>query len=368
MKEFDYWDQLYKDQRLFNFSGNPEGLLWLKLKSIIRKEYVYDFIALNYPHTVKMPISKQFKMLFDLMVTDIEHSTSLLDSYSISRDSANRESMDIEKKVSELYQLQNFHWGGDYNNSLDKYLIRHYVKNFHTYDELIKIIPTEISSVVTGYLLNSWYNHWSSIIIEYIFKAHTRVIPTVGQIKGIDFFIDNVPFDLKVTYLPTEYIKGIRKKLSLPQEINYLKKEAKSIGITFNQGAANSIYYEIIEKLKNRNNDQAKAILKKVSEDQRAVLEHAVNNPEELTIWLYENQGEMRFGSENRIYILLYDLIDPLASWKLKRNMDLLGPKINKFLNSFDSRNLERYKIEFEYQGKNGSYQSYSDIIFVINE
>jgi len=50
-----------------------------------------------------------------------------------------------------------------------------------------------------------------------------------------------------------------------------------------------------------------------------------------LIKWLYENQGEMRFSSENRLFLVLIDTSDFSSSWKLKRNLDILAPAINSF-------------------------------------
>ena len=62
------------------------------------------------------------------------------------------------------------------------------------------------------------------------------------------------------------------------------------------------------------------------------ILKEAVENPHGLAKWLYENQGEMRFGSENRLFLVLVDTDDFTGSWKLKRNMDLLEPIIKNYL------------------------------------
>ena len=56
---------------------------------------------------------------------------------------------------------------------------------------------------------------------------------TVGQIKSVDFFINNVPFDLKVTYLPAEYIKDKRKEKGYPVELTFLKKKTEEAKIGF---------------------------------------------------------------------------------------------------------------------------------------
>lgn len=86
-----------------------------------------------------------------------------------------------------------------------------YVKVYQNYNTLVSKFDSDISSAVQGYVLCSWYNHWSSILIENIFKSHEAVLPTVGKIKKVDFFISETPFDLKVTYLPDNFIEKQRK-------------------------------------------------------------------------------------------------------------------------------------------------------------
>jgi len=53
-----------------------------------------------------------------------------------------------------------------------------------------------------------------------------------------------------------------------------------------------------------------------------------------LAIWLYENQGALRFGADNRFYIVVLDTEDRSNSWKLKRNFDLLKRSVYGFLSS----------------------------------
>ena len=48
---------------------------------------------------------------------------------------------------------------------------------------------------------------------------------------------------------------------------------------------------------------------------------------------MYENQGAQRFGSDNRLFVVLLDTKNPQESWKLKRNFDLVFSKIDEFFN-----------------------------------
>jgi len=268
---------------------------------------------------------------------------------------------------SELYKLKSFAWGGDYQNSLDKYLVSHYVKVIQSYDELLSKFKTEISTAVQGYVLNSWYNHWSSILIEHIFKLHPIVLPTVGQIKSVDFFINNMPFDLKVTYFPAEFLKQQRRIKGFPVELTYLKMKARELKFNFDKEAVPSdIYYEIMEKLKDRNDKSSREALNKLIVENMIIVSESLKNPKQLAKWLYENQGEMRFGSENRLYLVLIDTEDFSNSWKLKRNLDLLTPTINSFLNGFKNKKPQDLKINFRYTGRPQEFTALSDILFVV--
>jgi len=366
---YAYWKKIHDMSSLEEFNQNIVGQLWLKLKSIIRPELIKEFIKENNITLKSTTSTKQFEELFVILNKNVDISHKLLDHYILKKNISILSELNINYLVSELYKLQVFEWGGDNKNSLDKYLVSHYVKTIQSFDLLNSKFETEINNAVKGYVLNSWYNHWSSILIEHIFKTHSSILPTVGQIKYVDFFINNIPFDLKVTYFPSGYLGIKRKEKGLPVEITYLKSKAKELDITFDKKASpSSIYYEIIEKLKDRNTEECKNVINTIKNENLNIVNEAKSNPKDLAKWLYENQGEMRFGSENRLFLILIDTdtTNFSNSWKLKRNMDLLTPTINNYLNHFSEKNISDLEISFNYPGKNKTFHSLADIIFVI--
>lgn len=368
MGDFKYWDNLHKNETLEEFSSNRAGLLWLKLKSIIRVELVKGFLDFA---DYKIDSKKQgdnFRVLFELLLIDIEKSHKLLDGYIKYISNKQIANIDIQQLVSELYKLKNFEWGGDYQNSLDKYLVSRYIKVQNpSFDYLMSKFETEINPAVQGYVLNSWYNYWSSILIENIFKSHPGVLPTVGQIKSVDFFVEDIPFDLKVTYLPAEYIKKKRKEKGFPVELTFLKQKAKAAGIIYDKHAKpNNVFYEITEKMKDRNDDLCKQTLQTLKDEKIQILKEAQKESKLLAKWLYENQGEMRFGSENRLYLVLVDTEDFNNSWKLKRNIDLLEPTIVSYLDNFKNKKTKDLQVNFEFKGKPHGFTALADVIFVI--
>lgn len=367
MKDFNFWKKLHESEKLEEFSKDKTGLLWLKTKSIIRKELIAEFIKTNNIILRETALAKQFIELFNHLCKDVNNSNIILDKFIKTENDKQVQNLDTTQLVSELYKLKNFDWGGDYQNSLDKYLVSRYVKVQKSYDALITKFETEINVAVQGYVLNSWYNHWSSILIEHIFKSHSEVLPTVGQIKSVDFFINDVPFDLKVTYLPAEYIKSKRKEKGCPIELTYLKKKATEANIDFDKKAKPAdILYEIVEKMKDKNDAFSIDVLATLKNEKLEILKEVQDNPKMLATWLYENQGEMRFGSENRLFLVLVDTDDFTNSWKLKRNLDLLKPTILSYLDNFKNKKLEDLTVSFEFKGKPQTFTALTDVIFVV--
>lgn len=126
------------------------------------------------------------------------------------------------------------------------------------------------------------------------------------------------------------------------------------------------IYYEISEKLRDRDSKESLEVLYSLKKQNIGIVDECKTNPKLLTKWLYENQGEMQFGAENRLFLVLIDREDFSSSWKLKRNLDLLQPVIYNYLDNFENKSLNDMEIDFSYQGKSKIYKAYADVIFVI--
>jgi len=390
MNNFKHWKELQQKQQLAAFNTDSSALLWLKIKSILRKELLCEFLSSNHIKLQHTTMNLQFEELFNLLERDITQSHLILDNFIKQISRKQIELFNQEQLISELYKLNHFQWGGDYQNSLDKYLISKYVKvKQPSYEELLSKFDTEINTTVQNYVLSSWYNHWSSILIENIFKQqyasnstpthridfdseihpsqHPAVLPTIGQIKNVDFFINNIPFDLKVTYFPNEYMKQRRKEIGLPPELTFLKNKATELGIFFDKkDKTTNIQYEITEKLKDRNDAISSAVLNQLKQERLSIVTEAQKNPKPLIQWLYENQGEMRFGAENRLFLILVDTDNFESSWKLKRNVDILQPVIHQYLNNFSKKDQLSLKIEFTYKNNPEKYNTLADCIFIV--
>ena len=234
---------------------------------------------------------------------------------------------DYQALVSELFKLRYFDWGGDYKNALDKYLVDKYVETYNKYDALVSKFDKEINRAVQGYILCSWYNHWTSILIENIFKSHPCVLPTIGRIKRVDFFINNIPFDLKVTYLPANFIEAKRKEMGLKKELTELKNIAKESKIAYsNHSKSDDIYYEIVEKLKIKNDEVCNAALQNIKKIRNDILNEAILYPQLLVQNLY----------------------------------------IVNYLDNFSKKKIDDLSLNFKYKNRDIEYLAIADILFII--
>ena len=233
MQNYKYWSDKLASQELTEFTTNTEAMLWLKIHSITKQDVLKAFVK---KENLKLKATKVEQRAIEIYDSIDESQISVwndkLDAFFRETNADQRAALNIDRLKLDLYRIQHFKWGGDQNNSLDKYFVSHYVKSISSYQELQTKLATEALPVVTNYVMASWYNHWTSIVIEHIFKKHPSVLPTVGQIKSIDFIVKGIPVDLKVTYLPKWFLQGdisaYLESLGLPSsELKALKGIAR---------------------------------------------------------------------------------------------------------------------------------------------
>jgi len=199
--------------------------------------------------------------------------------------------------LKELNKVKTFQWGV-VQGQLDNKIQVQYVRKYHRYENLLSHVENELYGSVKDYVICTWYNHWTTVIIEDLISSHPKIIPTLKNVKGVDLFFDGQPFDLKTTYMPAGY-----------------------------SNAAS-----------------------------------AICNPKELAIWLYENQGAQRFGADNRLFVILHDTQKPEDSWKIKRDINFIKQKIDRF---FEQETIsEEDEIVFNFQRQ--SYTAITKVLLIV--
>ena len=129
-----------------------------------------------------------------------------------------KELISDEDLIKELHKVKDFSWGV-VQGQLDQKIQSEYVRRIFRYNDLINGVKAKLHEDVTSYVICTWYNHWTTVLIEEHISKHPKVIPTLKNIKGIDIFVDNKPFDLKTLIMEIEQIV---KEYHLPLSSQHL--------------------------------------------------------------------------------------------------------------------------------------------------
>ncbi len=253
----------------------------------------------------------------------------------------------IEEIITQLCKLPFFDWGWIYQNALEWKIVR-YIQKSYDFEYVKWLLEWDLFTSFQNYWLSSWYNYWSSVIVEHYFKSHRNVIPTVWLIKHIDFIFDWIPVDLQVTYLPQEYVDIKRKEEWLEREFKVLKDKMKSIdGIDFDNenlwnlshalNTAKNLWLVVFDEIKKFRNGSTEKLLTNTIES------------DNLITWLYENQWTRRYDNSFRIFLVCIDDIDITWAWQMKINR-WLETKINQFLEKWAK--LREIKYNWEWRDK----------------
>lgn len=358
--DFTTASALFKSDRIKDLCESADGLRFLKLRSLSRKPHLMKLfeVALITPQTKSA--QGMLKEAFETVaVNDKIIDQTIAEIYKPERKERKEKEPDL---VNQLYRLEIFDWGGLHQNSLESTIVNNYVKRIRDYDQLSKSIETELHYSMRGYVLCSWYNHWTSIIIEDILRDHPKVLPAVSLISKIDFFLNGIPFDLKVTYLPEGYVKERRQQAEQRPELTLLKQWARQNNVWFNTDDPESrLLTDLWNKASDHPSMDARRLISELFAFRRQVVQDIQSDPFDLIRWLYENQGVRRFDASNRLFVVLIDPTNFFESWKLKRARPLLASNITRYLDAVPVS--PGRDVKFTWEGS--SYSAIADAIVI---
>jgi hypothetical protein len=361
-QDFQYFSKLYKDDKISTIAESEKGLKYLKIKSFDRKIYTTEFSKLIGYDLSDISSRQHLEKLF-MQNPDGEIIDNFIKTKSAEiRRERGVSALSIENSLKSIEKLDT---GGIYQGGLENTLIKKFVKDENNLSILFKQLESgSVNNIVNNYLIWSWYNNWTSIYIEDFFAEHKNVIQAIGQVKKIDFFLNNVPFDLKVTYFPEGFIKNKRREAGIGNELTLLKQFARREGIEINSELGESkLLEDLWVTIQNYHKQNGQNLLNEMSTFRLNLYEHVKEYPEELIVWLYENQGERRFDAANRLFLILYNRFNFFESWKLKRKFTELKKEIHLSLDQLANKKVQ--EIEFNFSGS--SYKTKSEIIFIEN-
>ena len=364
MKSYKELKLMFDNNRFRELDLEENITKFYYLRSLSRKDdldKLCDFLDLS-TEIRNMKVEEKLESLFSSQEINYYDIEKFIKSEFEKQISNRRRSSD--ELVKELNMVQDFNWGGSFGNSLEANIVNNYVKKISSYAELNNKIDNELFGSMRGYTINSWYNHWSSILIEDIFKTHPNILPTIGLIKKIDFFVNGTPFDLKVTYFPEELMKEKLKEKGFGVELTKVKQICRELNIPINSNLKDrALNIQLQNSLSESIDSRAHTFLDNLNNLKKEILNDSMENPDELIRWLYENQGERRFDATNRFFIILTDTKNIFESWKLKRNLPLLKQEINRKIDELSSQGPK--SLQFHWKGDGKDYQIKAEMLFI---
>ncbi len=140
---------LYNSNRFVELVQHPNGIYWLKLRSVSRTKLLRMLCERMGIDHEKIESRRLFVYVYDCKPNTRAIDEFIKDVYEQER-SIRRRSED--QLISELYQVKVFDWGGLYQNSLERTIINNYVKRIREWKELNKAIDGEIHLSMQGYV------------------------------------------------------------------------------------------------------------------------------------------------------------------------------------------------------------------------
>ena len=171
-KKFKELIVLFNTNKLDEIENDKQGIRFLKLRSISRKDTIIEIATQNNLNIDNL----NAKDIFELVFNSTTISNKIIDTYISSKYEIERKKRkeDEYNLINERYKLEIFNWGGSNGNSLEKNIVNNYVKKINSYKKINDEIEGTLLSSLRGYTLNSWYNHWTSILIKTIRKFYQQ--------------------------------------------------------------------------------------------------------------------------------------------------------------------------------------------------
>ena len=185
----------------------------------------------------------------------------------------------LEEDLKKTMEIISASWNMQ-NNSYDK--ASNFIYQMKSLNECLREI--ERRNVNREYALHRWYNYMTSIQCEYIFCEYGAVHDTNKYNHDVDIYIDDIPFDVKLTVYPA-------KLSSRPYDLT--TREGKN----------------------------------------------------EMIRWYYANQSQQnRKQMLNRLYVVC-DASSPYENMVMKSNFDLMRRRISDFMQNVKSNGLNEIVI-----------------------
>jgi len=326
---YDYAECKKRYQEEFSsMSLTPEGMRYLKVRSLIDSEplttssSLRQWLGVQEQRFNRHRIEQwRVRVFNDNKISAADLDVQLRAAYQEIIAAREWDIYKLERGLREISRTGDEYWrawNSVYRDDIRAHIQHRFIRTpkIQDYTELLRKIDEELDPIVKGYTIISWYNQWTSSLIEHTIFLHERVVPAARRIDKVDFFFCDVPIDLKVTFLPQGYLTHLRRN-------------------------------------------------KQISDIKMAIAD-VKDQPLNLAKWLYENQGEARFSDSHRLFIVLVNEHSPEQSWKLKSELSRIQEVVYPYL----TRTTQLPQVTWKFQGRrtSGTFTTHADVLIVTNQ
>lgn len=117
---------------------------------------------------------------------------------------------EVHRHIQELNSLPLFLQSFNPTNSINRDIFDK-IQNVDSITKLNEVIE-DVAKISTDTVYKMYFDTQTTRIIEDIFNSHDIVTPTLIDEKGVDFFINKVPLDLKITHIPKGFDRNFKKE------------------------------------------------------------------------------------------------------------------------------------------------------------
>ncbi len=275
---------------------------FIKLKSL-KKEYLKKFCdtsAIQSSANITEMIKRLLAALDKGLISSEKIDLYIKDLYTqIRNEDIATTGADHASIVAELNKIDSHIWGM-VQGAVDAHIQANYVRKYFRFDDIVGAIRSSLYNAIEAYTLCTWYNHWSTVFLEDLICLNRNVVPIIKKVKGVDVIWNGQPVDIKITNLPKEWF------------------------------------------------------------DDGKTIDDAVSNPVSVCEYLYQLQGAQRFGSENRLFIIIHNRRNSSESWKIKRDY----PVIKRSVDAFFNQNIQLDPVNFSFNSK--QYLTHAKVMFIV--
>ena len=216
----------------------------------------------------------------------------------------------IKNLINEINKVKNYVW----DRVQSDYILNnrgYFLFKVFNYDELIqkideKIKEKKLPEVFKQYTINRWYNFACSIVIQSYLENHQRVRSEENRRSFTrDIFIDNKPFDFKITYP----FKGMSEKM-------FIKN---------------------------------------------------LDDPTQLIIKYYKGGGKQRMHSEPKLFMIFADHDDHSThQWQMKREFEVIEKFLKLYL---DNTNKTEFLVNKDFSiGESNFKIKMADLFYILKD